>query len=169
MGSMPAYVGFMSQIGIFFWSAAATVCLFAFKLLSGKEDRKELRYFLLISGLISLFLGLDDVFQLHEEVLPNLVGIPQVVVLTSYGIIVLLYVSEFYQLILKTAYVLLIMSVFFFGISLVIDIFHFPVIYPYLLEDGAKLIGLISWFVYFFRTSEYAVRWSNGITSIDHA
>lgn len=50
-----------------------------------------------------------------------------------------------------------------------IDIFHFPVIYPYLLEDGAKLIGLISWFVYFFRTSEYAVRWSNGNTSIDRA
>lgn len=158
VGSMPVYVGFISQIGIFFWSAAATLCFFCFKLLSAKENGREVRRFLLASGVISLILGLDDVFLLHEVVLPTLIGIPQVVILTSYGMIIFFYVLRFYRVILQTEYTLFLMAMVFIGISLAIDIFHLPGINPYLLEDGAKLIGLVSWFVYFLRTGEHALQ-----------
>ncbi len=57
------YIGFLSNIGIFFWSATATVCFLGGKLITNNE---RLKRFLLASGLLTLFLGLDDLFLFHE-------------------------------------------------------------------------------------------------------
>src|SRR3972149_2923417 len=39
IGGLPAYAGFLSQIGIFFWSASATVCFFCVTVLPRHTDR----------------------------------------------------------------------------------------------------------------------------------
>jgi hypothetical protein len=59
---MEFYTGFLSQIGIFFWAAAAAICLCSAWVLRDGRDRHSLRWFLVASGLLTLVLGIDDVF-----------------------------------------------------------------------------------------------------------
>lgn len=154
---VPLYTGFLSQIGIFFWSASVAICMFSAKVLPRRHpDSLKIRRFLFISGLLTLVLGLDDAFLLHEELFPYF-GIPQIVVLVSYAGFVLFYLIKFYSIILKTEYILLVMALVFFGISMTLDLFHPSGIDPYLFEDGAKLLGIVSWLSYFFRVGEFAV------------
>lgn len=157
IGGLPVYTGFLSQIGIFFWSASATVCFFSAKVLLRHADLHKLKRFLLISALLSLFLGFDDVFLLHEAVFPYHFGIPEKFVYGSYAGFVIFYLFRFYPLILETEFVLLAIALFFFGISVTLDLLPLPFIDPFLLEDGAKLIGIVSWLAYFFQVGKYSV------------
>ena len=156
LGELSVYAGFLSQAGIFFWSASATLCLFSARVLSGNTEHQNLRLFLLVSGLLTLLLGLDDTFLLHEKVLPHF-GIPQNLVLGSYAGFVLLYLFRFYPLILETEYVLLVIALSFFAVSVILDVLEPPGISLFFFEDGAKLTGIVSWLAYFFRVGEDAV------------
>lgn len=149
IGGLAAYAGFLSQTGIFFWSATATLCFFSVALLWGFTEQRELRLFLLVSGLLTLLLGLDDAFLLHESVLPYF-GIPQNFVLGSYVVFVMLYLLRFHQIIFQTDYILLAIALSFFGLSVILDVLNPPGINPFLFEDGSKLVGIVSWLAYFF-------------------
>lgn len=146
----PPYTGFLSQIGIFGWAAAAAVCLFSAQAVSGVSPRQS-REFLVVSGMLTLALGLDDVFLIHEVLFPHF-GILQNIILFVYAGVFVLYLVRFYSVILKTEYIVLGMAFAFFALSASLDWLHPHGIDPYLWEDGAKLVGIISWLVYFFRT-----------------
>jgi hypothetical protein len=162
IAGLPVYAGFLSQIGIFFWSASATICFFSVTLLWQYANGYKLKRFLLISGLLTLLLGLDDIFLLHETVFP-FVGIPEEVVFGSYAALLLFYLVRFYPLILKTEYVLMVIALFFFGVSVLLDLFPLPGINPFLVEDSAKLIGILSWLAYFFQVGKYSVHFESGL------
>jgi len=149
----PFYIGIFSQIGIFFWSATAAICMFSAKLISKSSDFKR---FLFVSGLLTLLLGFDDVFLLHESVFPYL-GIHEKVVYVTYVGLVLFYLVKFYPTILQTKYIFLVMALGFFALSVIFDKSSIPGINPYLLEDGAKMFGIVSWMVYFFSVGTIAV------------
>lgn len=152
---VPFYTGFFSQIGIFFWSGTAAVCIFCAKLISKKPETLKIRRFFIFSGLLTLLLGLDDIFLPHEEVFPYYLGVPEKGVFLVYGGLVGYFLIKFHLLILKTAYVLLVMALLFFGLSMVIDValFQFSGAVQLLIEDHAKIIGIASWFFYFFYTA----------------
>jgi hypothetical protein len=154
--SAPLYTGFLSQVGIFFWSASAAICIFTAKLLSKKSENLKIKRFLIVSGMLTLVLGLDDAFLLHEGISPYL-GISEKAIFASYGGFVLFYLVRFYSIILKTEYVLLGLALFFFGLSIALDVIDPQGIDPFLFEDGAKLVGIVSWLAYFFRTSTSVV------------
>ncbi|NJR49600.1 MAG: hypothetical protein HC780_08505 [Leptolyngbyaceae cyanobacterium CSU_1_3] len=104
--SAPLYTGFLSQIGIFFWSASAAICILTAKLLSRRPEDLKIKRFLIVSGILTLVLGFDDAFLLHEGISPYL-GISEKAIFASYGGFVLFYILRFYSIILKTEYVLL--------------------------------------------------------------
>ena len=156
----PFYTGFLSQIGIFFWSASTTVCIVSRMFLPQHEDYRHFRCFLFSSAFFSLCLGLDDTFLIHEKIFPRF-GVPQKIVLGCYAGFALLYVLWFHSQILKTEYGLLGISCFFFGVSLVIDVWLSSVHYKSLIEDAPKLIGTISWLAYFFRVAKYVANINN--------
>lgn len=82
--------GFVSQIGIFIWSASATVCMFSAMVLSNLPNNKKIKHFLIASGILTLILGLDDTFLLHEDIFPRF-GISENIVLFCYlGFVTLL-------------------------------------------------------------------------------
>jgi len=158
VGQLPVYTGFLSQIGIFFWVTAVAICLFCSAVLARLVIRPRLKRFLLISALLTLLLALDELFMLHETVLPRL-GIPERVVLSSYLLFFGLYFARYYRLIWRTEFLPLLMALFFFGVSLLID--QRPLTNPnlhYLVEDGTKLVGIISWMAYFFQVSLQALQ-----------
>ncbi|MDL1892511.1 hypothetical protein FBQ87_06425 [Sphingobacteriales bacterium CHB3] len=157
VAGVQAYIGFFSQLGIFFWAGAAAVCFLAAAILTQHAESSETRKFLIVSGLMTLFLSFDDVFLLHEEVFPYF-GIPENVVVLSYPGFVLLYLFRFRFLILSTEYMLLATALFFFAVSFVLDFYKPPQLDRYLYEDGAKLTGIIAWMTYFFRVGMLAAR-----------
>ena len=153
---VPIYTGFFSQIGIFFWIATATLCLFSASIKGSNQENLRLKRFLFISGLVTMLLCLDDIFLLHEVVYPYM-GIPEKVVYGIYGIVIISWGLKFNRIILQTDYILLLLAFFFFALSIFLDVFPIPDLNPFLWEDGFKMAGIISWFFYFSGNSVRAV------------
>ena len=156
IANQPFYIGILSQFGLFFWSAAATLS-FTFAFFSKRLVKdKVLTSFYIFSGVIVSLLMIDDCFMLHEDVLPRL-GIPQKVVFLFYGILVSSYLVKYYKVILKTPYILLLMAFGGFSLSALIDLFfHFETsnIWDSFIEDGAKFTGIVFWVSYVFQTNK---------------
>lgn len=151
MAGVPAYTGFVSQLGILFWAAAAALCLFCAAIARGRAGGEQARFFL-ASGLLTLVLALDDLFLLHESAFPHL-GVPEKLVFASYGAFALYYLLRFRRIILATEFLMLATAFAFFGLSVALDVLNPPGINPYLLEDGTKLVGVLAWLAYFARTA----------------
>lgn len=148
----PLYTGFLSQIGIFFWAASAAVSLFGAQTLSENQDKQEFKRFLFISGLFSLFLGLDDIFLIHVQLFRYL-GVSEIAVFMVYAGALIAYLFRFRAIILKTEYVFLGTALFFFSVSIGFDLLFYLGLDETIFEDAAKLVGIITWLAYFFRSA----------------
>jgi hypothetical protein len=161
ISGVPFYTGFFSQIGFLLWITTATLCIFSAHISSKSPENIMFKKFLFLFGLLSLFICFDDMFLLHEEVFPFFLGISEIGVFTTYGILVVFLLVKFYPIIIKTDYILLLMAIIFFGLSIVLDLFQIPDLNPYLLEDGVKMFGMVSWFFYFYSSALVIVSSSN--------
>lgn len=144
--NVPFYIGILSNIGILFWCSTSVICFFSYAY-SHKKIKKEISLFILISGLITLILLMDDLLLLHEGVFPYYFNIPEIVTYIIYGIIIFLYFFQFRKIILNSEYLILLFSLINFGMSILLDIMDIG----YTIEDMFKIIGIVCWFTYFFR------------------
>jgi hypothetical protein len=156
--SYPFYTGFLSNIGILLWSATAALCLFSARLVTTRRTTSRWGWFLYVSGLLTLLVTWDDLFMLHEEVLPNYLGLPEHLVYGTYISLGLIYLISFRRVILETEYPLLGVALIFLGLSVTLDVYPLPGLDPVLFEDGAKFIGIVSWLIYFTRVSGAALQ-----------
>lgn len=139
-------IGLVSYIGILFWIATAAICFFSVLALS--QWRLDVSKFLFFGGVISLILGLDDLFLLHDYILPVL-GVSENIVLLIYVVAVVWFVAAFFKIIIGKYFKLLILALGFFALSLFFDVIYEADIHPFIGEDSAKLIGIIGWNLYF--------------------
>lgn len=158
------YIGFLSQVGLLFWAASGATCLLGARVLSEKPTRPGITQFLMVSGLLAFYLGIDDAFRLHEDLFPKL-GVPQKLVQLIYFSLMVFYLIRWRSLILRTEYTLLGLSLAFFGTSVAFDIY--PPTTSYLIEDAAKFVGLVAWLVYFCRTVTEELRRDSGASLSD--
>jgi hypothetical protein len=158
LGQLPIYNGLFSQIGLFFWMAGATICLFGVVLLAGRKADRNLRWFLVVSGLITLYLGLDDAFLFHDYAFFVYLHLSEVVVYGLYLLLFAGYLVGFAKTILRTDYLLLGIALAFLGFSMVTDALEIPFFFEELFEEGAKFAGIVSWMVYFGSVVAGAVR-----------
>jgi hypothetical protein len=153
----PPYVGMLSNATMLVWTAAATICLFA---AGATRSDQAVRRFLFFAGLFTAVLLLDDLYMIHEVLAPEYLGIPEKVVYVIYAMAAFFWLSKYRNVIRATDYRLLMLALFFLGSSVGIDILDsrgwFPIDSPYLLEDGAKIAGVIFWLAYFTRTAKDA-------------
>ena len=147
----PAYIGFISNIGILFWAFTAAICLFT-SMIHKQDNNQATSQFLLYSGLLTMWLLLDDMFRFHDSILPYHLMIPEELVYLSYITVVLVYLAKFKTEILAYEYVILSLAFCFFALSVLIDLLLQQQGLTSLLEDGLKLFGIVTWFVFFFRT-----------------
>ncbi|NQY35953.1 MAG: hypothetical protein HRT37_13470 [Alteromonadaceae bacterium] len=151
----PLYTGVMSNVGILFWVSSAAVCLFSAYTISQCSGRTN--RFLLYAGYMTLWLVLDDMFLFHEELFPNYLGISQGLIIIVYLVMFLVFFIKFFRTILTTDFVLLLLACAFFAASLICD-FALPQRgIVHLVEDSFKLLGIITWLVYFCKTSKFQV------------
>lgn len=80
------------------------------------------------------------------------------VVYLGYGLAVSYYLIRFRSTILRSEFLLLAMALLSFAVSIAVDRFGPEDTAGHLLEDGAKLVGIMSWLTYFFRTGLSAVK-----------
>jgi hypothetical protein len=156
ISGVPVYIGFLSNIGMLFWSATVAVCLFAATFVARSAAASPAGRFLYASGLLTLLLLFDDLFQLHERVFPLSLGVPEPIVFGGYLSVTLLYLVRFRRVILESDYLLLALALGFFGLSVAVDLFTEKGLY--LWEDGAKFMGIVTWLAYFARVSAQVLR-----------
>ena len=146
----PFYVGAISNLGIVIWCVSASVYFFSFCIIRETRTDEGTREFFLASAIFSTVLLFDDLYLLHEKVFPRRLHIPENAVYLGYVVLWLLYFIRYGKAILRTDFLLLLITMGFFGLSVATDIIwshgH------YLLEDGSKFLGIIGWTVYAFRT-----------------
>lgn len=152
------YRGALSNLGILLWWAAASVYAFSTYLARGTARSLPIRAFLLYMALFTGLLALDDLFMLHEEVLPIRLGIAEVVLYVIYGALAAGLVA-FVNLLLETAFLLLGLAFAFFAVSVFTDqgLALFAINLPpganLLLEDLTKMLGIVCWLVFAVQTS----------------
>lgn len=153
----PLYLGAVSFLGVLAWCATAVICLFAAQLLD-PGVAPEARGYLRFAGVLSLVLCLDDLYLLHEEIFPNHLGVPQAVVLAIYAAAAVRMGWHYRGLLRASEFVLLGLAFGSFAISLAVDLFARGERRFYLVEDGAKLLGVAMWLGFHARLALQAVR-----------
>ena len=153
---VPFYIGLLSNLGILLWCSSAAICLFSFMVFRGVVKNTEVALFFLFSGILTIILLFDDFFLIHESVFPNYLNIPEKLFYAGYVPTLLTYLVRFRKIILKTEFLLLLLALTFFGLSIFTDLFQqtFDILKPNLvdlIEDGSKFLGIVSWCAYFVR------------------
>lgn len=147
LAGLPPYAGMVSNLGVLFWCASATLCLFTG--LIGKRKGLSIESFLFYSGILSAVLMLDDLFLLHEEIFPENLHIPEKLVFAIYGILAFTIFFLHRKIVFSTNYLILLTCTMFLGLSVFVDVFFNNFRGEDLVEDGAKIIGIMTWFGYY--------------------
>jgi len=152
----PIGVGMISNIGILIWGAAASICLFT---ASSQSINRESSKLLLLGGLFSGLLCIDDFFLLHDRY----VG-PDFLNLTYLAISIFMLV-KFRGLLKKIGFFNLVISILFLGLSIFFDgviqqIFNQNYQLTQLIEEGFKFIGITCWLNFWCKASFHALKFS---------
>lgn len=137
----PAY-GLVSNLGVMAMVLAAGAALAASAVVRADHDGRRL---LVWAAVLSLVVAADDLFLLHEA---SAFGpISGMVLVAAYGLGFLAYVGRFHELILERLDPMLLAGMFAgLGVSAFVDLLvDPPTRASVLVEDGAKLLGLLAW------------------------
>jgi hypothetical protein len=144
-----AYIGFLSGVVVVLWSVAATACLLAWLGTSRSARSPYLWSAIFVTALLA-----DDLFRLHESYYPEL-GLSQPVVATVYGAAGAAYLWIFRSFIRANDPLLFLLGLALLGTSIASDqLFAAP---PWLLEDGAKFLGVVTWATFYLRSALRAI------------
>ncbi len=142
----PIGVGMISSIGVILWASASSINFFALN--DNLMKNRRYKKLLIIGGIFSTVLCLDDLFLLHDKQQIN-----QDILYTIYISLALYLILKFRELITEIDIFAFITSSSFLALSIVSDIFQdfLPINYEnvQILEEGFKFIGISCW-VYFW-------------------
>lgn len=157
---IPVYTGSISNLGVLIWTSSAAICFFTYGLRRSRFRDNTASVFLLIGGLVTTMLMLDDLFMLHEVVFPDELGIPEALVYVTYFVVIAGFFVRFRSFILQTNFLLLALACVGFGVSIGADEIARSVSIPgmYLFEDGGKFFGIVNWAAYFIQVSARHIR-----------
>ncbi|RUT09700.1 hypothetical protein DSM106972_001950 [Dulcicalothrix desertica PCC 7102] len=164
IAGLPPYAGMISMLGVLFWCASAVICIFTSYILTkndGLQTRKWSR-FLLFSGCITVLMLLDDLFQIHEYYYHPFINLSafknsrfvinlfESLFFSIYIVLISIYLLKFKNLFKNTNYPIVIMAILFFVLSVLVDVgTPETMVLHTSIEDGSKLLGIVTWFSYF--------------------
>lgn len=151
--------GVVSSMGMILWAAATAVAAFAaWMSRSGSVPSKQC---LATTAGLSGVLLIDDLFMIHEVFFGQVLGLSEIFAFGLYGLLALLWLGYWYRQILELPLTALWLSALAFGISFAADALDAAALlgadYGYLVEDGAKLIGIVNWVVFVWLSARYAL------------
>jgi len=158
MSGLPWFAGAFSGAGVIGWIATAAVCLYAAIAAPRRPEYERWRAFALGAGLLSAILGMDDLFLFHEAGAKQIFGVHEIVILVGYFVATAWFLVDFRREILETEWLGLLAALGMFTLSVTLDKGQgrwgdgIPERLWSVGEDGAKLLGILAWAVYFVRT-----------------
>lgn len=157
----PVYTGVISNLGLVLWGSTATLCLFAAAL------SRELRSYWAWAGGLTLLLLADDWLMLHDVVVPQVLGLPDLLIYALYGLAAVYYLGRYRAVLILGDWPLLLAALGWFAVSLGVDQLDGVVEVPglYLWEDGAKLLGIVTWLLFHGRLAR---AWVDGSINLNH-
>ncbi len=146
------YIGLLSNWGALLWMSAGVICLFASLAIKNQKASFQAYRFLVVSGTLSFLLAIDDIFLLHDEVLPRLLDMPEFFFYLIYIVIFGSYLLYFWRDISNYDYLLFITA---FAFLLVSRGFFLPqALQGYMTtNDMLKYFGIVFWLAFFYRAS----------------
>jgi hypothetical protein len=148
----PSYYGGMEYAGIILMAATAGIALFS----SAFSPRRAAR-FLILGGLFTLWLVLDDAYMLHEQ--SPRIYLSERLVFGIYGVLLLAFVLTNLTYLLQTPFALLVTAGAFFALGIAFDSFvGLARLFPNGLENMLELVGICFWSAYFIKCSRNALR-----------
>jgi hypothetical protein len=148
------YDGLISMIGLFFWSASAAICFLTYSIVKSKESVFKGVFF--YGGALSLFLGLDDCFQLHEEVFIHAFPFAEKLFYLVYIGSIVGYFFRFKDQLFETKFLFWIGAMSLFLFSVLLDVVDPFVSHQVYYEDCCKFACIFLWFM-FYANSSYSV------------
>ncbi len=151
-------LGVVSNVGVLCWCAAAAACLLGAEVLRRQGSRSPVRPFLLSAGLLSGILLVDDLFMVHDWFVVYELHMDEKLLFAAYGLLLATFLTRFRDVILASDFLLLGLALGFFAISLGVDALAPDTLrMQHVYEDGAKLLGIVSWLGYFARITLQAL------------
>ncbi|GGD40783.1 hypothetical protein GCM10011361_04880 [Muriicola marianensis] len=154
------HIGMLSNIGAILWSVGAGISFFSYVVFYDINEVTN-RHFLLYSCLFTLLVLTDDLFMLHDIILPQFFQIKEDYLYLLYLALMGIYLFRFRSLHLKSKYILLILAITCFAFSIFVDQQFQGRWHParHFVEDGFKFMGIAFWTSYLFNISRtYALR-----------
>lgn len=140
MSGKSSFLGFISIMGVWLWVASATVCFFCSFHSRSKGRGKE---FLLLVGLFSTLLAVDDYFLIHDRYVHE-----KICYLTYAGIAGTILIRHFERILEPEGFPFVIAG-FLLALSIATDSTQFRNPLPYtavqVLEEGFKFMGISVW------------------------
>jgi hypothetical protein len=160
IGNLPFYAGSIAQLNLLLWAATATSIWLAYYYLKKIGfARPQIRRFLLLAGVITTVLMLDDTYLIHEVVFPHYLHISEHVVSLAYLILGIAYISFGWTEIVGGEYWLFFLALGLFLTSIVLDAIPNSYYADYfgmqrlqtMLKEGSKMAGILTWLVFYAR------------------
>lgn len=153
----PPYIGMLSNWGVLLWMTTAAICIFSAILLKKHNAPVATIRFIAVSGALSLFLAVDDLYLFHDQLLPHLFHVREKVFYIVYVVFLFAYLMYFYRQILQYEYLLFAAAFFLFALSR-----RFFISMPFLDQfmttgDMLKHFGIVFWLVFFYRTAFHEI------------
>jgi len=156
-----SFLGFLSTIGIWVWVSAAAICFFS-AMSNDFSGQMQRRGMLLLMGLFSLALAVDDFFLLHERY------INQNYCFLVYAALAGALLVKYWELLFKFEGLIFLIAGFFLAFSIAIDLIQprYKQFYNILqlAEEGSKFLGAATWLYFNCRLATVKVN-STSITS----
>lgn len=136
----PLYTNALGNVTVLVWWTAATTGVLGGAL--ALLHRHRAGSALLAAGVVSAWLGLDDFFSIHEQVLPDIVGIPEKAVYAGYLALALAFAWRWRSFFAGPRLLLALAAAGLLGLSVAADVLAEG---HHVIEDGAKLTGAALW------------------------
>lgn len=142
----PAHAGALSNVGAIGWTVIATLAGGAAALALSFDRRDPAGRYLLGAAALTGVLGVDDLFRVHDRIVPAM-GVDEEVLMAFYGLaaLVLCWSCRRY-LVERTPMAVLGLAALLFGVGIAVDLlWHSEGQLQQIAEDGLKLLGILMW------------------------
>ncbi|MCA8959716.1 MAG: hypothetical protein KDC38_04360 [Planctomycetes bacterium] len=153
--TLPPYLGFVSNLGCTLWCAAAAVSALTAMVLHKRRRQRlgggtDVKFFAHAAALGALLL-VDDLFMLHDGILPAVLSVPELVTLSAIGLVASAHLIHWRTRILRTEWLPLALALASFALAIGIDLWPGGNSVSAVATEAAKLNGIIGWTLYHVR------------------
>jgi hypothetical protein len=155
--NFPSYIGMLSNWGVLLWMTAAAICLFTAMIMRRSGDSSQARQFIFTSGILSLILAVDDLYRLHDWLLPRMLHISEFFFYLLYLVLIAGYLFLSLRQIHRYEYILFWISTSLLAISRRMFL-PIPFLNAYMTTgDMLKYFGIVFWLAFFYRTASHEI------------